>query len=93
MKIHYSGGLFHVLSKRLQCYSICRLEHKFVLFVYLCVWKMFPLLRGAAVLLSLSRSRAGHCICVLCITSCLRLWIVSKTIECFALKGTSIIYH
>lgn len=48
---------------------------------------IFPLLSGAAVLLSRSRSRAGHCICVLCVTSCVRLWIVSETMVCFALKG------
>lgn len=48
---------------------------------------IFPLLRGAAVLLSPTRSRAGHCICVLCIASCVRLWIVSETMVCFALKG------
>lgn len=42
---------------------------------------------GAAVLLSQSRSHAGHCICVLCVTSCVRLWIVSGTMARFALKG------
>lgn len=65
-----------------------------VLYVFVCVRvlqrarrNIFPLLRGAAVLLSQTRSRAGHCICVLCITSCVRLWIVSETMVCFALKG------
>lgn len=48
---------------------------------------IFPLRRGAAVLLSPARSRAGHCICVLCITSCVRLWIVGGTMVRFALKG------
>lgn len=48
---------------------------------------IFPLLRGAAALLSQSRSHAAHCICVLCVTSCVRLWIVSETMVCFALKG------
>lgn len=42
---------------------------------------------GAAVLLSRSRSHAGYCICVLCVTSCVRLWIVSGTMARFALKG------
>lgn len=61
-------------------------------FVYLHVLQrahrnIFPLFRGAAVLLSQTRSRTGHCICVLCITSCVRLWIVRETMVCFALKG------
>lgn len=48
---------------------------------------IFPLLRGAAALLSQSRSHAAHCICVLCVTSSVRSWIVSETMVCFALKG------
>lgn len=42
---------------------------------------------GAAVLLSRSRSHSGHCICVLCVTSCVRLWIVNGTMARFALEG------
>ncbi len=79
--------------------SVCFLANPFhicivCVCVFVCDWvlqrayrNIFPLLRGAAVLLSRTRSHAGHCICVLCITSCVRLWIVSETIVCFALKG------
>lgn len=79
--------------------SVCRLAGPLhICIVCVCVFvcvralqrahrNIFPLLRGAAILLSRTRSRAGHCICVLCITSCVRLWIVSETMVCFALKG------
>lgn len=75
--------------------SVLASPHVYCMFVYLCVLgvlqrahrNIFPLLRGAAVLLSPTRSRAAHCICVLCVTSCVRLWIVCETMVCFALKG------
>lgn len=70
-------SLFHICV-------VCVCVHWFLQRAYR---NIFPLLRGAAALLSQSRSHAAHCICVLCVTSCVRLWIVSETMVCFALKG------